>query len=307
MWFKNLRLYRLTSPFELSAAELDERMQEKAFRPCGPLEMASFGWVPPVGVSSAPLVHSASGCLMVCGRKEEKVLPAAVIREEVDLRVAKIEEQELRTVGRKERGRLRDDVMMDLLPRAFTRSRRLYAYVAPRLGLLVADTATATGAEELITLLREGLGSLPIRPLQVAVAPPAVLTRWVKSNQADAGFSIGDECELRDPEENGGIVRCRRQELDADEIQAHLDAGKQVVRLAVEWDDRLACVLGEDMAVRRLRFLDLVQEEAAAVNAEDSVARFDADFALMTLELERFVPVLLSVFGGEAESEASPA
>jgi len=302
MWFKNLQLYRLTTNFDFSAAELDEAMQGKAFRPCGPLEIASFGWVPPVGVSAAPLVRSANGCLMVCARKEEKVLPAAVVREEVELRVAKIEEQELRTVGRKERGRLRDEVMLDLLPKAFTRSRRIYAYIAPRQGLLFVDSATATGSEELIALLREGLSTLPVRPLQVAEAPPAVLTLWVKTNQAPAGFSVGDECELRDPDENGGIVRCRRQELDAQEIQAHLDAGKQVVRLAVEWDDRLGCVLGEDLAVRRLRFLDLVQEEAATVETEDSVARFDADFALMTLELERFVPVLMSVFGGEAES-----
>jgi len=47
-----------------------------------------------------------------------------------------------------------------------------------------------------------------------------------------------------------------------------------------------------------LRFADVLQEEAAS-SGEDAAARFDADFALMSLELAAFLPKLLEVFGGE--------
>ena len=113
-----------------------------------------------------------------------------------------------------------------------------------------------------------------------------------------AGFELGDECELREPVEGGSVIRCRKQDLLADEIEAHLEAGKLVTKLAVSWDERLSCILADDVSIKRLRFLDLVMEEAGEVSADDDVARFDADFALMTLELSRFIPAWLEVFGG---------
>jgi recombination associated protein RdgC len=83
-------------------------------------------------------------------------------------------------------------------------------------------------------------------------------------------------------------------------MQGHLRAGKQAVRLAVEWNQRLSCVLGDDLIIRRLRFADVLQEEAAN-SGEDAAALFDADFALMSLELAAFLPNLLEVFGGEEQ------
>jgi recombination associated protein RdgC len=84
-----------------------------------------------------------------------------------------------------------------------------------------------------------------------------------------------------------------------DELHHHIDAGMQVSRLAVEWSERLRCVLGDDLGVRRLRFTDLVMQEAGDVEADDAAARFDADFALMSAELASFIPRLIEVFGGE--------
>jgi recombination associated protein RdgC len=56
--------------------------------------------------------------------------------------------------------------------------------------------------------------------------------------------------------------------------------------------------LCDDLGIRRLRFLDLIMEEAADVDNEDAAARFDADFALMGMELARFIPVVVEAYGG---------
>jgi recombination associated protein RdgC len=299
MWFRNLLLYRLLDRKGLSPEHLEKHLAAHPFRPCRGMEPQSLGWEPPLGRTGQLLTHAANGCVLICARREERILPAAVVREALETRVAEIEAAEARTVRRRERQQLKEEIVVDLLPRAFTRSRRLFAYLDPRDGWLVVDSALAKQAEELLTLLRESLGSLKVRPAAVAQSPAALMTRWVR-RRPPRGWQLADECELREPLENGGIVRCRRQALDGAEIGAHLEAGKQVVRLALEWQQRLSFVLADDLVVRRLKFLDLIQEEAAAVAADDAVARFDADFALMTLELKRFLPALVEVCGGLA-------
>ena len=302
MWFKNLRLYRLTKPFTLSSEALHEQLTAKAFHPCGNISPFSYGWVPPLGRHGELLTHGANGYIMVCARREEKVLPASVVREIVMEKVTAIEEQEARTVRRKERDQIKDEVLLDLLPRAFSRSTHTFAYLAPKDGWLVVDAASATKAEDLVSLLRESVKGLSVVLPSLNTPPTRELTGWLSSQTAPAGFVIEDQCELRDPKEEGGIVRCTRQDLSSEEIMTHLKAGKQVAKLAVEWDERLSCILADDLTVQRLRFLDVIQEAAQEIEADDFATRFDTDFALMSMELARFIPALLEVFGGENQS-----
>ena len=298
MWFRNLYLYRFLEPFAADENALSERLSALPFTGCGPLETERVGWVPPVGRNTSALVHSCNGALMVCLRRQQRLLPASVIKEEVEERAAAIEAEQGRQVGRKEKRDLRDQVATELLPRAFTRSRDTYAFIDPRGGWLVVDTATAGVAETLTETLRECLGSLPITPPQVEQAPAAVLSAWVQSGDPARDFVIEDSCELRDTDEQGGVVRCARQDLAAEEIQAHLEAGKQVVKLALGWNERLSFVLGDDLVVRRLRFADEVLEAADEVDSDDPAVLFDTDFALMSGELAEFLPHLMEAFGG---------
>jgi hypothetical protein len=123
--FKNVRLFRLDDPASVDADRIEERLAERRFRPCGPLETATLGWAPPLGDGATALSHLAGDCLLVCARRQERLLPASVVAESLDEKIAEMEDREARTVGRKERRQLRDEVMLDLLPRAFTRSRRV--------------------------------------------------------------------------------------------------------------------------------------------------------------------------------------
>jgi recombination associated protein RdgC len=112
-----------------------------------------------------------------------------------------------------------------------------------------------------------------------------------------AGLALGDECELRDSADGGAAVRCRRQDLESDEIGEHLKSGKQVFQLGLVFEDRLGFSLDEDLVVRKLRFLDLVQDELGDVATESAVAELDARFALMTLELGRLFEKMQEWFG----------
>ncbi len=297
MWFKNLHLYTLSAPVDLDAEALDQVLRQAAFRPCGSLEAQTLGWTPPLGEAGQLLTHGAQKAIMICAQRQERLLPAAVVAEAVEEKVGEIQVKEGRQVRRKERLQIRDEMVHQLLPKAFTRNSRTYAYIDDQNSWILIDSASTKRAEELLQLLRQTLGSLKVKPLQVKRPPADVMTSWLNSVPPD-GFELMDECELREPSEEGGVVRCRRQVLDGEEIQAHLTAGKMVTRLALSWRERLSLVLGDDLVLRRIRFLEVLQDEVANADDEDEVSRFDTEFSLMSLEFAAFIPQLLTAFGG---------
>lgn len=300
--FKNARLYVLEDPASIDAAELEQKLGGRRFRPCGPIETMTMGWTAPLGDGTEALAHAANGCVLVCARRQERLLPAAVVAEALDERVAEVEEREARTLGRAERRRMREEVLLEMLPRAFTRSRQVRAYLDTAAGWLLVDAATEKAAEELIGLLRETLGSLPVTPPRPGVAPAALMTRWVTEGRGEEGLDLADECELRDPRDERAVVRWRGQDLGGEEMAAHLRAGKQVVKLALDWQERLSFLLQDDVSLKRLRFADELIEEAVEADIEDEAARFDAEFAIMALEMRELLGRLndLLAIGREA-------
>jgi recombination associated protein RdgC len=217
----------------------------------------------------------------------------------VDEKAAVIEQEQDRKVRRREREAIKDDVVQDCLPRAFTRTSHVFAILDVQANWLLVDTSSAGRAEELTTELRECLGSFPLLLPEAANSPSAVMTSWLQFGNLPEGLSIGDECELRDLGEDGAIVRCRRQDLSSDEVQAHLEAGKRVTRLSLHYNDELSFVMPEDLNLRRLRFSDQMLGSNEDIDSEDAAARFDADYVLMTEMLAPFFDRLLGYFGGE--------
>ena len=303
MWFRNARVFRFTKPFDISAEELEEKLQADAFKPCGPQETSRQGWVPPLGKHGEQLVHSAGGYHLIALRKEEKILPGPVVKEAVEERAEAIEVDQGRKVRRKEKDEIKEQVMLEMLPQAFSKNRRSFAYLAPKDGVLVVDAGSAKQAEDLASTLRKSLGSLPVRPPAVEQAPAFTFTGWLNESIDIPGqVVLGSECELKDPSEDGGVVRCKGLDLKADEIRNHLDAGMQVTKLALTWDDNVSFVLDEELGIKRLKFGETLQEQLDDVEADDAVAKFDAAFTLMTLELSRLIPGLLEALGGEDRS-----
>ena len=299
MWFKNLILYRFTQAFELSADELEEKLKQKRFKSCGSQDVSTYGWVPPLGKHSDNLTHSANGFIMVCARKEEKILPASVIRDALEEKIEHIEQEQDRQVFSKEKKALKDDLMMALLPKAFTRSQNIFAYIDPMEGWMVVDAASFKKAEELTSCLRECMGSLPIVTPPLKNRPSFHMTHWLAQTQPlPTSFNLGEECELREPGDEGGQVKVSRQELISQETEVHLEAGKQVSKLALTWDEALTFVLGDDLVVRKLKFTDVIQDKLDEVDAESVAEQFDADFAVMTATQQAFIKALINALGG---------
>jgi recombination associated protein RdgC len=290
MFFRNLTLFRFSATVANDLEKLDEALAEHRLRPVGALEMSTRGFVSPLGRNEEALTHTVKASTLVMVGSEDKLLPSSVVNDELHNRVQKIAEEEGRKVNGRERKRIKDDVLNELLPRAFVRSSRLAAYADRKHGWLVIDSSSRKSAENGVTQIREALGSFPAVPLAPEESPRALMTDWLATGNLPGGLTLGDEVELRDPATaTGAIARCRRQDLESEEVREHLRNGKQVFQLGLTFDDRMTFVLGEDLVVRKLKFLDVVLDEMGDNPHDSPAAEMDARFALLTLELERLL------------------
>jgi len=290
MFFRNLTLFRFPTSLDLS--DLEARLADVQLKPVGPMDLSSRGFVSPFGRDAEALSHRIGDAIWLTVGGEDKLLPAAVVNDLLGKKMAEIEEKEGRKLGGRARKRLKEDLVAELLPRAFVRPTRTDAMLDPEHGLCIVDTSSRKNAEAVVSEIRHALGSFPALPLNAEVAPRSVLTGWIAGERLPDGLSLGDECEMKDAAEHGAVVKCQHQELQADEIAKHLEAGKQVTRLALTLDDHVSFVLGEDLVIRKLKFLDGAVDQLESTEREDVRAELDARFALMAGELKRLFAVL---------------
>ncbi|EAQ4429523.1 recombination-associated protein RdgC [Salmonella enterica] len=297
LWFKNLMVYRLSRDITLRAEEMEKQLASMTFTPCGSQDMAKMGWVPPMGSHSDALTHTANGQIIICARKEEKILPSPVIKQALEAKIQKLEADQ----GRKLKKTVKDEVLHSLLPRAFSRFSQTMMWIDTVNGLIMVDCASAKKAEDTLALLRKSLGSLPVVPLALENPIELTLTEWVRSGTVAQGFQLLDEAELKAMLEDGGVIRAKKQDLVSDEIAVHIEAGKVVTKLALDWQQRIQFVMCDDGSIKRLKFCDELRDQNEDIDREDFAQRFDADFILMTGELAALIQSLVEGLGGEAQ------
>jgi len=300
MWFKNLYFFAFTRPFEWSEEDLEKHLSEHLFTPCGSTEMSHFGWVDALGKHGKSIVHSVGGNHLLCARKEEKILPAPVIKDMLEEKINLLEAEQSRGATKKEKEQFKEDIIFELLPRAFSRFSDTHAYINAEHNIIVINTSSRSKAEDFLALLRKVLGTLPVTSVSPEKAPDELMTDWLTEPSIGDNFQLGMEAEFHALGDDGAIVRVKNQDLTSDEIKSHLDADKFVVKLALEWDDAMSFILCDDLAIKRLKFFDVLQEQNDDIDSDDVIAKLDADFALMAGELNRFIDDLLTEFSVKA-------
>lgn len=292
-WFKNLMAYRLTQQIDFSNIEM--ALQEFRYTPCNATDMSEFGWIAPLSTSEQ-LYFEASGQILLVSCKEEKNLPAEVIKKETEEKIAELEEKEQRELKKIEKQAVKDQVVSTLLPRAFSKYQFTALWIDTKKGFIYVDSNSAKRSEDTLALLRKSLGSLPVVPLSYQIDPAQIMTSWLVKD-APSWLTILEDGKLKYFDTNS-IAIFKRQDLSGEEVMTFLHNGAFAVNLALEWENNLSFALNEDGTLSKLKFADEVREKNDDILQEDVAQRFDADFLLMATTISHLMENLADEFGG---------
>lgn len=298
-WFSNLTIHRLHK-CTLTAEQLKASLAKRSFKPCRSTELVSMGWVPPI--DGGDLVRVVDGQMLIALCVEKRLLPGKVVNAATKERAAEIETQQGYKPGRKQLREIKEQIIDELLPKAFCTREVTRVWIDPAHQWLVVDAASATKVDMVRGELFRSIDGLQVVNLQVNVAPVAAMTNWLTADEAPASFTIDENAELRGSGERKASVRIANQALEGSELQPHLAAGKRCVKLAMTWNDRISFALHEDLSVRRVKPLDVLKESKDA--DIDQAERLDADFTLMAGELSSLCEDLVTAMGGERTEAA---
>ncbi|MDB6042582.1 MAG: recombinase RdgC [Gammaproteobacteria bacterium] len=304
MWFKNLSLYRLPADWNVSAAELEEKLAHRTLQPCSPLEMLSRGWVAPS--STGRMLHTVNGQHLIALGVDQKLLPSSIIRQEAQKRAEVLADSQGFPVGRRQMRDLKMRVGEELRARALTRRRMTRAWIDPVNGWFIVDAGSAGKAEELVEALRDLLGSFAVQFVETQRTPHTSMAAWLTHGDAPAPFGIDQDLELQTADPTKATVRYVRHALDGKEIKAHLAGGKYPTRLGLTWNGRISFVLTEKLQVKRVEFLDMTKDTADGGEL-DKAEQFDVDFAVMAGELAKLLDDLVQVLGSEVGRQETAA
>lgn len=302
MWFKQCQLFQLMNAIQYTTNHLTEKLSAFEFTPCLPSMIASMGWVPPIDEEEAPLTHMINGCMMLCLQFEEKILPHIVIRQEWLKKIKQIETAENRTLRQKEKYRLKDEIILTLLPRSFSKLTRVYAYIDTQNNWLVLGTANQKRAEQFVSFFKKSLDAT-LHAFQFKKLS-TTLTYWLQSQQYPSLLSIEKSCLLQDPDQKNRTIRCQQQNLFVSGIQSLLKDGCAVKKLAFSWQDRVQFLLSDDFLLTGIVFQDEIKQQAKDMEAETVRQQFNVDFLIMAETFSAlFKDLLPMLMESNAESE----
>ena len=302
MWIKQAKFFMLPEKAMPDRETLSQALSEHAFQAVSGLALFSEGFANAVPFSD-DLIFSTQNSDKISLKKEERILPAAAVKDLLEDKIADIQAKTARTVGRKEKQRIKEELINELLPKTLSKSSRTNLYLLPKSGLclLLVDNANDNRASKAVSRLREALGDLFVFLPSTVKSPEQLMTDWLLSGECAGGFDLDDSCEMKSlADETGTTVRIAKADLTSDEVVQHIKSGKTVTQLGLTWQDKIAFVLSNDLSIKRIRFLDMVQEEAEN-DSDDLPALTAATQLLATQTLADMFDELIAHLGGVIE------
>lgn len=256
--FKNLKIFRFTEPFNLGTVDIRETLRQYPARPVGEAELSSFGWVPTAADTFATLIDGRY--LYLTAQREERVLPSSVVAKKVAEQVKVLEKAENRLVLKKEISIIKDQVIFELLPKAFTKTTLMHAYIDLDNQWLIVDSSSSSKAEDLLSLLRKSWGSLPVTPWCAAGNTVSyIVSEWLDSKDSSdkpVYLTIDEDAELRIFDAKNTKIIYKNKNLFGGDVHEALQTGFGISKLALTWRDRISFILTSDLEIKRLKFLD---------------------------------------------------
>jgi recombination associated protein RdgC len=297
MWFKNARVFQLPTDFTIDSEKLSEQLKDDALKPCGSQDMSSQGWISPFSINNEEMycLHSGNAQLITMA-VEEKILPSMVVNQQLQEKVSQIKSETGSKPGRKQQTDMKQEILFDLLPQAFTKLKKVGAYIDNTHKIMIVDSASQNPAENVISQLRQTLGSFKATAFGESSGMATVMTKWVTDGHAEGGLDFGSSIVLETLDEAKSVIRAKNVNYLTDEMQRHIENGYLVTQIGLIFNDRIEFTLTHDFAVKSIKFTDIVLDQMDLETIDSEEQLMDSRFTLMSLELTELYKVLFSIF-----------
>ncbi|MCF6287834.1 MAG: recombination-associated protein RdgC [Proteobacteria bacterium] len=296
MYFKNARIFQIPEDFNIESDAFSEKLIDDKLKPCGPQDVSSQGWISPFNMKSEVCCWQSGSAQLITMAIEEKILPAAVVNQQLQEKVTDIQTDTGSKPGRKVQSDMKQELLFELLPRAFTKLKKMNAYIDDKLNLLVVDSASQNPAENLVSQLRQTLGSFKATAFGESSAMATILTKWITDGHAEGGFEFGSSLVLETLDDAKSVIRAKNVNYLTDEMQRHIDNGYLVTQIGLLFNDRIEFTLTHDFAVKSIKFTDIVLDELDNETIETEEQLLDSRFSMLSLELRELYLALFTIF-----------
>lgn len=282
LWFKNAIIYQLNNDTLLDKNAIEKAIKSVPFTPCGNIDTMKMGWVSPYNDNyHDDFIIDMQGHLLLRIKKETKLLPAPVIKQALLEKIDKQEQALSRKLTKNEKATLKDEVMIDLMPRAFSKYNHYWLWIDTINKRIILDTSSFKQAEDILAILRKELGVLALTPLSIEKPVEQIMTTWVKEKLNFAPFILGDQAELKDPLEGNGIISCKNQDITSDEMMIHFDSGKWITKVKIIDERGVNFIVNNDLTLKRIKFDSSVLDENEDIGTDEFDKKLEADFFIM--------------------------
>ena len=294
--FRNVRFYSLEGDWPASEEALSKNLENAGFEPCGPFTERSSGWIPVNADTSDSLARRVNGADLIRLRSQSRVLPHAVVREELEARIEEYRERTQEAPSPREKRRLKAEARDELLPKSMLKSDRVWGYFDIKEKMLGIDAAQETAAERFLRRLQASCDRVNLKPLQYRKPFDDLLTK-VFLGGAPSQFTVGRECRMQDAADTGSLVRWTNFDLSDRSIRDHVAHGMRLTHLELVYENIMSFVLSDKGVITKLKFLGMDDD---GEDHEEPLARLDAEFVLLTGTLRKMLRDLRKVLGGLA-------
>jgi recombination associated protein RdgC len=267
MFFKNLTAFKVT---QFDIYNFEENLNKLAFIPCSKIQKSTRGFINPF-IKDDVCLHTFNNLAVFCFMSEDKILPAQVINQEAAEYIEEL--QKTRSVGKKEKTEIKEDVEQRLLPQAFSRYKKVFGYFDLSNNYLVIDSVADKQITEIIELIQR----CEVKVEPIVKEETSILNTWLTDNANPIDVEIGDKCKLTSDIGDGvANISCQGSSMLNDNIKSFVDAGGYITELAIVYREELSMVVDPKLQFKSIKFLDGI------VDLNKDEQSHEADLLLMS-------------------------
>jgi len=262
-----------------------DMLEQFMFKPCGPHETSRIGFSNnPDGV----LVSEITGNIVMNVTTQKKVVNKYHLSATIKVKAAMLEVEQGRPANKKELMEFESQAIEKLLPETYPQEPKRHTVLITREGRVFVG-ATASVADDITSLIRKTIGTLPIIPLCVNVDANERMTAFV-ANSLSNEITLGDKVFLTTAE--GRKVGISAGSVYHSEAQDLIKDGSVVTKLALNYEGIIDFLLKDDFTISGIKFDSGMTDE---VEPEDRVG----SFIIQMDELVKMFDNLVGEFDGE--------